>query len=804
MRRRLFFFAQNLGFMKKNYYFSICVLLLLSAPLKGQELTQTIRGRVVDAQSKYPLTGANIILLDSNPLKGTTTDAKGEFRLEKVVVGRQNLQASYLGYKTAILSNLILTSARELVLEIELQEQVLTGKEIRILADKAEDGRVKNELSLVSARTFSVEETQRYAGSFGDPARLASTFAGVITVNDQRNDIIVRGNSPLGILWRMEGVDIPSPNHFSGAGSSGGAISILNTNLLDNADFLSGAFAPEYGNATAGVFDMSMRKGNNEKHEFLGQIGFNGFELNAEGPFSKEKQASYIASYRYSTLAVFDALGIKFVEGGIPKYQDAAFKLHFPTKKGSLSVFAIGGISDIHFKASTDSVERRNSPDKEQDLKNGSDMGLFGASYNHYFSEKTSWKNTLATNVGRFRTNVDSLDLSLNRYPQFSSAITESRLQWHSQLNHKINSRHSFRSGILLTGLWLNNEVKVSDDSQPDGLRSLITFNGQSALAQAYTQYVLRLNTRLTATGGFHLSWLALNNTFAIEPRLSMNYDIDERQAFQLGYGRHSRVLPLNVYLVETAVNDEQIRTNRDLELSKSDHFVLGYNRSFGPKIRLRTELYYQYLSNQAVETRPSAISLVNYGANFGDVTSPDSLVSTGTATNYGLELTLEKTFSNNYYFLATASIFDSKYVGSDGVERNALFNSNFAANALAGKEWPVGKTKQNVFTFSGRVTWTGGRRYIPIDLEVSQASLTETYDWNQAFADRYPDFFRIDLRIGFKRNKKRYTEEWAIDVQNATNHQNFFAEQFNPKTGQIQTFYQVGLFPVALYRITF
>lgn len=790
--------------MKNKIRFLLLIWLIGSSTTKAQEFTQTIRGRVVDAQSKYPLAGANIVLLESEPMQGTTTDANGNFRLEKVKVGRQNLQASYLGYKTAVLSNLILNSSRELVLEIELQEQVITGKEIKILADKAEDGRVKNELSLVSARTFSVEETQRYAGSFGDPARLASTFAGVTSVNDQRNDIIVRGNSPLGILWRMEGVDIPSPNHFSGAGSSGGAISILNTNLLDNADFLSGAFAPEYGNATAGVFDMSMRKGNNEKHEFLGQIGFNGFELNAEGPLSRQNGASYLASYRYSTLAVFDALGIDFVEGGIPMYQDAAFKLHFPMKKGSLSVFGIGGTSDIHFKASTDSVERRNNPEKEQDLKNGSDMALFGASYNHYFSAKTSWKNTLASNVGRFRTTVDSLDYSMNRYPQFSSAITEGRVQWHSQLNHKIDSRHSFRSGILLTGLWLNNEVRVPDDSLANSLRSYITFTGQTALAQAYSQYVFRVNTRLTFTGGFHFSWLTLNNSYSLEPRLSMNYDIDEKQAVQLGYGRHSRVLPLNIYLIETPVNGQQIRTNEKLELSKSDHFVLGYNRSFGPKLRLKAELYYQYLSDIPVEMRPSAISVANFGANFGDVTAPDSLVSTGTGNNYGLELTIEKTFSNNYYFLATASLFDSRYTGSDGIERNALFNSNFATNVLAGKEWPVGKSKQNVFTFSGRISWTGGRRYVPIDLAASQANLDETYDWRAAYVNRYPDFFRLDWRIGFKRNKKRYTEEWAIDIQNATNRQNFFAEQFNVKTGQIQTFYQVGLFPVALYRITF
>ncbi len=770
----------------------------------AQNITQTIRGTVTDAQSKIPLAGANVVLTGSEPLKGATTDEKGYFRIEQVNIGRQNLQVSYLGYKSAFLPNLVLTSARELVLQIELQEQVLVGKEIRVTAAGEKDGRVKNELSLVSARTFSVEETQRYAGSFGDPARLASTFAGVISVNDQRNDIIVRGNSPLGILWRMEGIDIPSPNHFSGAGSSGGAISILNTNLLDNSDFLSGAFAPEYGNATSGVFDVSMRKGNNEKHEFLGQIGFNGFEFNAEGPLSKAKKSSYLASYRYSTLGVFDAMGIQFVEGGIPLYQDAAFKVHFPMKKGSLSVFGIGGISDIHFKPSADSLERVENPAKEQDLKNGSDMGLLGVSYHHFFGEKTHWKNTLAVNVGRFRTSVDSTDLQLNRQPRFSSAIVEGRVQWHSQLNHKFDARNSLRTGVLLTGLWLDNDVKVRDYNSPDGLRSYITFNGEAALIQTYAQFVHRISTRFTATGGFHLNWFALNNSKSLEPRLSLQYELDEKQSFQMGYGRHSRVLPLNIYLVETRLNGQLFRTNEQLGLMLSDHYVLGYSNSLGKGFRLKAETYYQYLSNVAVEKKSSWVSVLNFGSDFGDVTAPDSLQSTGTGYNYGLELTLERDFRNNYYFVVTASLFDSRYQASDGIWRNTLFNGNYAANLLGGREWQLGKQKQNVISFSGRLVWTGGRRYVPIDLDASRVNGEETLDLSSVYEQKYPDFFRMDLRLGFKRNKKRFTEEWALDVQNATNRQNFFAEEYNAATGEIQMFYQVGLFPVVLYRITF
>lgn len=143
-------------------------------------------------------------------------------------------------------------------------------------------------MATVSARSFTVEETSRYAGSLNDPSRMAANYAGVSSTSDARNDIIIRGNSPLGVLWRLNGMEIPNPNHFGSLGTTGGPVSILNNNLLDKSDFLTGAFPAEYGNALAGVFDLQMRSGNNEKTEFLGQVGFNGFELGAEGPIGKK------------------------------------------------------------------------------------------------------------------------------------------------------------------------------------------------------------------------------------------------------------------------------------------------------------------------------------------------------------------------------------------------------------------------------------------------------------------------------------------------------------------------------------
>ena len=327
-------------------YFLILIICIFINSVFSQELTQTIRGAVIDKQTQSPLPGAVITILNEEPLKAVTTDENGKFRFDNVLLGRKQLRIALISYKEKS-QTVVLTTGKETVLNIELEESAVQGQEVVISAE-IDKTKSNNKMATVSSRIFSTEEASRYAGSRGDPARMAANFAGVSGANDSRNDIIVRGNSPLGVLWRLNGLDIPNPSHFGSMGSTGGPISILNNNTLDNSDFMSGAFPADYGNATAGVFDLKMRTGNNEKYEFLGMVRFNGFELGAEGPFTKKKKnASFMVNYRYSTLAVFKYIGLDFGTGSaVPQYQDVTFKVDLPTKKaGKFSIWGIGGLS---------------------------------------------------------------------------------------------------------------------------------------------------------------------------------------------------------------------------------------------------------------------------------------------------------------------------------------------------------------------------------------------------------------------------------------------------------------------------
>jgi hypothetical protein len=305
----------------------------------AQVPTQNIRGKISDKDLKQPLPGASVVLVsDTSNFTGTTTDINGNFKIENVSIGRHAIKVSYMGYQPRTVSDIIVNSGKEVILNIDLEESVVAMKEVEIVATKK--GETINEMSTVSARAFTVEETDKYAGSRGDPARMASNFAGVQGADDSRNDIIIRGNSPMGVLWRVEGVNIPNPNHFAISGSAGGPIGVINNKTLANSDFMTGAFPAEYGNSIAGVFDLKFRNGNNEKHEFSGQFGLFGTEIMAEGPINKEKRSSYLLAYRYSTLSIFSFLGLDLGTSAVPRYQDINFKLNFPQKNGAnLSVF---------------------------------------------------------------------------------------------------------------------------------------------------------------------------------------------------------------------------------------------------------------------------------------------------------------------------------------------------------------------------------------------------------------------------------------------------------------------------------
>ncbi len=812
-------------------YSFVVVFSLLAGWLAAQPLTQTIRGKVVDTDTKYPLAGVTVVVVDLPTPLGANTGENGEFRIEKVPVGSHMLQLSYIGYQKVVRNNVEVSSAKEKILNIEMQEQALEGDQVEIVAER--DGEARNEMAPVSARQFSVAETNLYAGSRGEPARMASNYAGVQGADDTRNDIVVRGNSPTGVLWRLEGLNIPNPNHFAIPGTGGGPVTVLNNKFLANSDFFTGAWPGEYANALGGVFDLRMRNGNNEQHEFSGQLGFLGAELTAEGPLPGDGGASYLAMYRYSTLAIFDFIGIDVGTNAIPQYQDGAFRLNFPQKNGAnLAIWGMGGISDIEILYSDEPAPSEDfdvfAADTDRDQYFGSSLGVVGATYLYPINLNTYLK----VGVGVSYQGVDTYHEQIYRRVEQNAAgdevyvydslppildyrFNETKAHSYLSLQRKLAPGHTLKLGFNLDGYFMNYVDSVrSVTGQLNGGPKLLgdwrlRWDGrdQAVLVQPYVQYKGQLSDRLAVTAGLtSLYWSLNENSFSpVEPRVGLTYQLAEKQQLSFGAGLHSQIQTpyLYFYSQETLDGDPQ-EHNLDMGLSQSLHAVLGYDLNLARNMRLKVETYFQHLYNIPVEVNPSSFSLINAGSGFARF-FPDTLENEGIGRNYGLELTLEKFFTQGYYFLVTGSLFDSKYQGSDGVWRNTTFNGRYAVNALVARELRVGERSR--LQLGAKVTSIGGRWYGPVDETQSVVQNEIVYEDEDFNTLQFAPYFRFDLKVLYQWNRPKVTHELAIDFVNVFNTDNILTQTYvpdHPSGEPVQEEYQLGFLPIFYYKVDF
>lgn len=784
---------------------------------------QTVKGVILDAQAEYALIGATIQLVGSDPIKGDVADVNGEFRIEEVPTGRQSFAVTYVGYKTITLPNVLVTSGKEVVLRILLEESVEKLQEVVITADADKDLPI-NDLAKVSARTFSIEEVNRYSGGRNDVARLASSFAGVSTPDDSRNDIVVRGNSPTALLWRINGIPVSNVNHFSTLGTTGGPVSALNTNMLRTSDFITGAFPAEYGNTNGAVFDINFRDGNKDEFEFTGQLAaFSGAEFMAEGPISRANNSSFLISYRYG-IAAAAAPGTS----GIPRYQDLAFKFDLgKTFLGNIELFGMGGTSSIDF-IGEDIDENDLFANPNEDAFVDGRLGLVGLNQVLRLGQKTFIKNTLGyfTNQNEFDQDNfirDGNNQVVSSYRATEVEDVESRINASTQFNTKFNARASMRAGVLAEFFNIQSDIRDRDnrpdgqipdadnDGVPDRFFQVRDADDNLTLLQPYVQGEYKFTDEFSVTGGIHAQYLNVNDNFVAEPRFAASWQFKPNQRLNVAYGLHSQMVPFPILFLNEQVGslDEFEQTNLDLTFLRSHHFVLGYDRKLGQDWRIKAETYYQSLFDIPIESDPtSSYSVLNEGGDFV-FDERGSLVNEGTGYNYGIELTLEKFFSNNYYGLLTTSFFESRYEGADGIERNSAFNNNYVINALFGKEWKVTNNDRRdiALTFDTRFSTSGGRPYTPIDVQASIANNNDQVEIEElAFSERLDPYLRLDLKFGFRINskQKKVSHQFFVDLQNVTNRVNQFTRRYNEVTQQENVVEQIGFFPDIMYRIQF
>ncbi len=755
---------------------------------------QTVRGIVKDRESGMTLPFANIEIMNSDPLIGTNTDLQGKFELNNVPVGRYSIRVTYVGYENAIVSEVVVGSAKEVSLSIEIEESVESLGEVSVTWTKGEP---LNQMAVVSSRSFNVEETKRYPATVSDPARMAQVFAGVSGNDDSTNEIIIRGNSPNWMIWRLEGVEIPSPNHFAEEGYSSGAVSILSTNMIEISDFFTGAFPAEYGSALSGVFDIKFRNGNNQQREYSFQAGLLGIDFSAEGPFKKGYDGSYLFNYRYSTFALLDQLNFEISQNALPNYQDLSYKINLPTKKtGTFSLWAIGGISDDDEQYTPDSTTNENPENGYRDFTKTS-MYALGLSHTIFPDDQSYIKTVVSHSMSSSSNHYYQMDSLGVLFTNWYDEMQSKAFRINTLYNRKLSSRHTLRAGLTFNRLNHNYFAERADTIW--ALTPLLNSEGSTNLFQGYLQGKYKFSEKVLLTAGLHYAYFQQSQDHSLEPRLGLMIKLPNRQKLSFGFGHHSKNENLPVYFVEHRDDDGTLfMPNLDLKMIRSTHYIVGYDLMFGKDLNFKVEAYYQDINKLPVPTNPDKV----WSPSFGGVNPDDTLSNTGKGRNYGLELTFQKFFTDGYYFLSTASLYDSKFKPADGQWYNTKYNSNYIFNLVGGKEILWGKNK--MLGISSRLLWNGGKRLFSIDLEESQEQGETVYITDDLFSTKSQDYFRIDL--GFRLHFFFFFLEHVIslDIQNLTNRLNIGTQYYNPDTEAIEDYYMAGIIPILNYRIEF
>lgn len=756
--------------------------------VKTEKTTQTVRGMVRDANSGEPLPYITVLINEGG--NGAVTDSLGRFRIVNVPIGRYNLKLSSVGYEPLIVREQLLTSAKEGYNEIALHEKVLNLEEV-VVRPAVNKEQPLNPMTLAGARMFSVEETNRFAGGFDDPARLVSSFAGVAG-NLATNSISVHGNSPQFLQWRLEGIEIPNPTHFADmSGLGGGIFTALSSQVMGNSDFLNGAFPAEYGNALSGVFDMSMRNGNNQKYENTVQLGLLGLDLASEGPLSRKTGSSYIVNYRYSTTGLVSG----FIGDMNLKYQDLSFKLNFPTRKaGTFSVWGLGLLDNNTVKP-LDENDWTTYSDK-QDIK--TDLAKLAGGINHkiFLGKGTYLKSSLSATYSQTLQDVKMLENNLLR-PIVDIRTGDWNLVFNSYINKKFSNRHTNRTGITVTGLLYDLDYRLSETLVPNisPIEQIVKGNGSSMMVSAYSNSIFNITDKLSANVGLTAQLFTLNNNWTVEPRIGFKYKVASNHTLSAAYGLHSRRERLDYYFVK--LDGEKV--NKDLDFAKSHHFVLSYDWRISDNIHMKVEPYYQSLYDVPVEDGTS-FSIINYDLYYLD----RALVNNGKGRNYGVDITLERYLDKGYYWLLSGSVFDSQYSGGDGVWRDTRYNRGYIINGLIGKEWMAGKRKQNVFSANLRLSYQGGDRFTPVDIIASEGKHDIVFDETRAFSCQFPAALTSDITVSYKINKRKTSHEFALKVLNIGGYTGQYGYIYNDKLQAVEKMSVTGIVPNISYKIQF
>ena len=780
--------------MKRLAFLAVFVAALTT--FAQAQTTQTIRGQVTDVASGEPMTGATI-MVDGQTDMATVSDADGRFAIQKVPVGRHTIRVSFIGYEPLELKEQLLSSGKEMVLDLKMTESISTLDEV-VVKPQVNKQLPLNEMAQVGARMFSVEEASRYAGGVSDPARTASMFPGVAG-SGVYNGISIHGNSPQMLQWRVEGVEVNNPNHFADITMAGGGIfTSLNGTVLANSDFMTGAMPAEYGNALSGAFDMKMRTGNNTKYEHAVQLGTLGVDFASEGPIGKDSKASYLVNYRYSFMEIAKKIHAINITQTMD-YQDLSAKLNFPTEKAGTFAVWFTGLIDNFGNPLSDSTEWESLWDACESWANQRSCAG-GLTHTYRFDGGGTLTSSVAYTGSYYKLYSKLYDDNLNEIPYLEGKNSQNNLIVSVQHKRKISSRYTMQNGVE----YRQMSFKACDDyvhriGDPE-MYHVYDAEGNTMLARAFTNHKVALSQNFSTVAGVNVMYFGVNGQTLVEPRVSLQYQATPSTTLSAAYAMNSRKESIGAYFV--LADNGATQANKDLGLTRSHHVSFTFSQRLGDNAILKIEPYYQWLFDVPVE-EGTTYSVINERSFLqGKVLTNDGL-----GRNYGIDLTLERYLKNGFYGMFTGTVFRSEYRDAQHEWHHTLYDLGYITNALGGKEWMVGLNKKNVFGINGRLTVMGGGRYTP---EIDGLTLEDVKSdplWEMPLQEDKPFEKKMDTNVGFAFsmkytiNKEHVAHHFIVEYLNV---KSFEGRGFNTRKNKIVDYYTSLTFPNVAYRIEF
>lgn len=702
---------------------SILVLILLTAfSVFAQEikLTGIIKGKVVDAETKQPLIGVNVFIPDLKT--GCVTDLEGEYTFQLIKVGSYTLEFSYVGYEKNIIPDIIVRSTRITYVNPEMRTTEINLSAVEVIAGYFS----RTESQSISTTSFSFEEIRRAPGAGGDVSRIIFGLPSLAKVNDTKNSLIVRGGSPVENGFYIDNIEISNINHFPVQGSSEGPIGIINVDLIENVNFLSGGFNSSYGDRLSSIMELNYREGNRTTTDVQLDMSMQGFGGVIEGPLGSGK-GSYILSARRSYLDVI--LGLMNENVGLPIYGDVQGKLTYD-------------LSDKHKLSIIDVFSYDNQLMNQDDAKENKNYiytdylyytNTAGINWQYLWGvsgySNTSLSHTFRKTDGRYYQTRDAkllhnnktLEQEINlRNVNHWLACKEVKLEFGVDAKFTANSYNQFYNEYQ--DLLGNKTPAVAMD------KTLNTYR-----AGMFANLILKPIAGLTFTPSFRADYYELNEAANISPRVSLSLDLDDVTTFTGTFGVYYQSVPLII-----AVQKEEFEK---LKNPKAYQYVIGISHLLEESTKLTLEFYNKTYHDFPVDPSQPNLFLFDQAAMENLFLPHYNLLSVGTANSKGVELTIQKKLAKDFYGLISGSYSKATYSGYDGKTYDRIYDNrlNFALEG--------GYKPNESWEFSLRWLYAGGAPYTPFDETASRVSFKGVLDETKTNSNRLPDFHSLNIR---------------------------------------------------------